>query len=224
MTGMSRITVVDENRSTVVRMANARKDALACVTRMKDTRAKADGAANTAAPLLQAEVATTRAAAKKAGKVTAITPAIATAVMAPTGKTTTAEAPVATGGIGVVATGKGKAAATTDRVRVGTAREPATTDRVPATTDRAPEATARVTTGKALAASAVSVRVPATIRNVTTIRQTLRREGCTATRADAALTMIEVVMVVDKNAAMNMRATGLVPVENAAGGIGLLTP
>src|SRR5215213_8859943 len=193
MTGMSRITVVDENRSTVVRMANARKDALACVTRMKDTRAKADGAANTAAPLLQAEVATTRAAAKKAGKVTAITPAIATAVMAPTGKTTTAAAPVATG-------------------------------RDPATTDRAPEATARVTTGKALAASAVSVRVPATIRNVTTIRQTLHREGCTATRADAALTTIEVVMVVDKNAAMNTRATGLIPVENAAGGIGLLTP
>lgn len=112
-----------------------------------------------------------------------------------------------------------------ERVQAGT------TDKAPAGMDVAPAGPAATTvpTDWAPAANAASVRVQTGIRDVTTIRQTPHPQECTVARVDAAaLTTIEAGMVVDKNAAMNMRTTAgaLVAenaVENVAGGIALLT-
>jgi len=122
----SRITVAGANRGTV---AKDREGALASVTKMIGMRAKATGAANTAAVLPRAEAAITRAAGKtEVGKVTAITPAIGTAATELMGKIIT-RVPVTSDKTGVVTmakapAGMGKARALT------TGRAPAGMDRV----------------------------------------------------------------------------------------------
>ncbi len=99
--------------------------------------------------------------------------------------------------------------------------------KAPVVTDKAPVATVKAlaATDRAPAARAASVRVPAVIRDATTIRQTLHRGECTVARVDAvALTTIEAATVADKNVAMNMRAIAMARVvEIVAGGIARLT-
>lgn len=128
---MNGITVAGANRSTAVPMAKDRKGARAPVfaTKAKDIRVKTDGAANTAAVLPPAEVAITRAAGKtKAGKVTAITPAIAIAATEPMGKIIT-RVPATTDRIGVVTMARARAGTGRARV-VTTGRAPAGMERV----------------------------------------------------------------------------------------------
>ncbi len=224
----SKTTVVAANRSMValimagvVNVAEDRKSVTASAAKKtKGTQAKIDGAANLAAArrlqaedmvaacLLQAEIANMDAAAKTmaaaVGKVIAITQAIVIAAMARTGRITI-PARVAV------------------RARIGVRAKIRVLDRVLA---------AATVLDRVMVASAALVKVRAVIRDVMTTRQTLLREGCTGIKADAALTMIEVVMVADKNGAMTTSATGMVQVKsatgtvqakNAAGGIGLLT-
>jgi hypothetical protein len=135
---MSRITVAGANRSTVVPTARNREDAPipASATKTKGIRAKANGAVNTAAVLLRAEVATTKAVAKimtVVGKVIAITPAIVIATTEPPDKIIT-RVPLTTDRTGAAApTGTDKARVITGRTgAVTTVKAPAVTERVPA--------------------------------------------------------------------------------------------
>ena len=211
-------TVVAANRSTVALMANGH--APGSETKATGMKAKADGAANMADHLLQAEVATTKAVAKAAakimaaaaGKVTAITRVTAIAATARTARTTIADRVPVRAGTGV-------ANRITAPARIGVADRAMAPARVTVramAADRVPGAD-RVTAADRI--TVASVRVRAGIPEAMTIRQTLRQEGCTVARA---LTTIEVVMVADRNAAMTMNATGTVQVRTAAGGIALL--
>ena len=237
MTVVNKTTVVAGTRNTVATMANARKGVMApavpCAMKVRDIPAKTDGAANMVAAARivdrQAQVARIMVAAGQAQTANRRASLVVVAGQIRVVDPMAAMVAVAAGQVRIANLRAVMVAAKT--VVVGQAEVANPMAAAAKITTAADGTEIEVTKAAGMAAalrsaatlSGVSAKPRVAILEITTIRTTPHQGTCTATQVDARSTTTAAVTVAARNGAMTTSQTDLVPAENEAGGIVLLT-